>query len=327
MRTQTRIKIKPLRKRIKFDFSFTSKSPYPRDIPLAKKTLEIAKQNLQASRRLFSQGYIPEAVFFLQQSVEKGCKAFGYYYGFIDEDLGIKKIGHHSTKVYSRSLFEYEKIITEAKKQDEQSRALRFINRLNIPFISRIDDKIQVALEIHKAVDTPQSPINIEEKLVELTKNVIDFSDEMNREIKQFGTDDYTCKVVDKFNQELDQREIDFLSKSRWLYRHNYKIKFRIKEIFNNFRKSTQKEIVNCYEYLFYRLYSSKCLILLGRITQPHESSTRYASTKLTFNPLEYYSQKVCVVNNFTSLTGICQDNLEALNHIFSYEEIQRGVS
>jgi HEPN domain-containing protein len=327
MRSTTRIKTKPFRRILKFDFSFTSKSPYPKDIPLAKNTFRIARQNLDASRLLYSHNFIPEAVFFLQQSVEKGCKAFGYYCGFIDEDVGLKKISHHSAKVYSRALFEYEKILNEAKKIEEQNQALRFINRLDIPVFSNIDTKIQAALEIHKSIDTPQSPLNIEDKIVDLTSAIIDFSEQMNKERDQFDTDEYCQKVTEKYYQELDQREEELLIKFRRRFRHNFRVRIRLKDAFKNFKKSTKDEIMSGFTNIFYRLYICKGLLLLGCITQPHESSTRYASTKSTFNPLEYYSKESSIVQNFSILATICEDNLNTLEKIFSFDESQEAVS
>ena len=322
MKSIIRMKRIPYPSKLKFDFSFTSKSPYPRDVPLAKKTLKIAQHNSNASRLLFTQGFTTEAIFFLQQSVEKGCKAYGYFYGLIDEDLALKKISHHSAKVYSRSLFEYEKILEEAKKMDEQNRALRFINRLELPVFSHMDERIQDALDIHKSIDTPQfSPEKNEVRLTELTADEITFAEQVKKQTDQFTSDVYVQKIQQMFDIELDQRERDMLTKFRWFYRHNFRVRYKIKEAFKSFRISPPMKKMDWFKDAFFRLSTSRSLLLLGCITQPHEASTRYASSKSNFDPLDYYSENLSIVQSFPTLADICKEDLVRLDEIFQRDE------
>jgi len=322
MKSIIRMKRIPYPRKLKFDFSFTSRSPYPRDITLGKRTLKIAQQNMNASRLLFTQKFVPEAIFFLQQSVEKGCKAYGYFYGLIDEDLALKKISPHSTKVYSRTLFEYEKILVEAKKMDDQNRALRFINSLDIPVFSRIDARIQEALDIHKLIDTPQfSPEQNEERLAELTADEIKFASQVKFETDQFTAGEYIQKIQKIFDIELDLRENEMIHKFRRFYCHNFRVRYRLKAGFKAFRISPSVKKMDWFMDVFFRLSTSRSMLLLGCITQPHEASTRYASSKSAFDPLDYYSDNVSIVQNFPTLANICQENLSRLDEIFQRDE------
>ncbi|RQD81234.1 MAG: HEPN domain-containing protein [Methanocalculus sp. MSAO_Arc1] len=53
------------------------------DMKLAKDTLAVAQQDIKASIVLFEHSFFPQAVFSLQQGIEKGWKAYGYYIGTI----------------------------------------------------------------------------------------------------------------------------------------------------------------------------------------------------------------------------------------------------
>jgi hypothetical protein len=326
MKSVVRTKIKPIRRLKGYDFSFTSKSPYPRDVSLGKQTLKIAQQNIAASRLLSTQGFLPEAVFFLQQSIEKGCKAYGYFYGFINEDIVMKKINHQSPKVYSRALFEYDKILTEAKKTEEKNKAMRFIDRLDLPVLSHIEKNIKSALDISKSIEGSQLPLPTENRLLELTQAAINLSNEMHSEKNQFETEDYINKIIEKYNKELNVREVDLMNKLHRLLYHNFRARYKIQASFKDLKNLPKNEIMDYFIINFYRLYTVKSLLLMGYITQPHESNTRYASTKHNFNPLKYYSSSISIIQHLPTLTNICQDNLNDMEKIFSYDESKGGA-
>jgi HEPN domain-containing protein len=90
--------------------------PYIPTPVLAKSTLEVAQQNLKASKILYDDGFYPEAIFFLQQSVEKGCKAFGFQIGLISENMASSSnIGHNTTNIYLEIIKYFEKITMDMK--------------------------------------------------------------------------------------------------------------------------------------------------------------------------------------------------------------------
>jgi len=80
---------------------------------LAKDTLAVARQDLDAAVCLYERGYYPQAVFFLQQGVEKGWKAFGYHQGVITPEDARRsdKVGHKGAKVGLKAILKTRKII------------------------------------------------------------------------------------------------------------------------------------------------------------------------------------------------------------------------
>jgi hypothetical protein len=319
MKTCRRCRVKYRRREI-IDVSFITKTPYKKNLRLADMTLRIAHQNLKASRILYANDFFPESVYLLQQSVEKGCKSFGYHYGLIDEKAG-RKISHEPTKIYSLTFSEFEKILNEVKSIDEQLRGLKFIDNLNIPIFSHIDEKIQVASEMIKEVHTPQSPLFIEDKISQFFLDLIQFQDAINKVHTLIEDEEFQDQIVEEFKREIKEKQPEIISKIRRKYRYDYWRCYRANQNFKKILALTKSELIKNFKYLQYRVYISKSFLLLAAITQPNENSTRYASTLHSFNPLDYYSKNVCVVQNFSTLATICDDNLNALEKIFSYEE------
>lgn len=70
-------------------------------IEKALDSLNDAKEDIKSSRLLFEGQIYSRSVFFLQQSVEKACKALGLALGFIKRQ---KSIGHESPEVFIKML-------------------------------------------------------------------------------------------------------------------------------------------------------------------------------------------------------------------------------
>jgi HEPN domain-containing protein len=65
----------------------------------AETLFEIARTDLNAAKCLFDQEHYPQAVFYLQQSVEKATKSLAIDFDIIKEEEVIK-VGHDPLKVY-----------------------------------------------------------------------------------------------------------------------------------------------------------------------------------------------------------------------------------
>jgi uncharacterized protein (UPF0332 family) len=77
--------------------------------------LKIARKDLEASRILFREKLYSQAVFFLQQSVEKAAKAMGLREGLVSKKQLKQKIGHKAWMVF----IEYYNIALKIQKQLE----------------------------------------------------------------------------------------------------------------------------------------------------------------------------------------------------------------
>ena len=62
--------------------------------------LEIAQSDLRAAECLFENGFYPQSLFFLQQSVEKATKAFSIKVGLLKNEKEIKSYSHKSSTIF-----------------------------------------------------------------------------------------------------------------------------------------------------------------------------------------------------------------------------------
>lgn len=65
----------------------------------AKNLLNIAEGDLTAAVHLCENESFPQAVFYLEQSIEKTAKAFGLEVGIIEEGT-LQRLGHHHEKIF-----------------------------------------------------------------------------------------------------------------------------------------------------------------------------------------------------------------------------------
>ena len=65
--------------------------------------LEIAKKDLEATKILFNNMLYAQAIFYLQQCIEKAIKSLGIKRKIITESDLWKEIGHKALKVFSKS--------------------------------------------------------------------------------------------------------------------------------------------------------------------------------------------------------------------------------
>lgn len=78
-----------------------------RDV-LARQTLEIAKSDLGAARCLYEHKFYPQAIFYLQQSVEKSFKSQIYFLGIANEKEARSRISHNTLQVFKKTTEEQD---------------------------------------------------------------------------------------------------------------------------------------------------------------------------------------------------------------------------
>lgn len=74
----------------------------------ARRFLAIAQQDLKAARCLDENNFYPQAVFYLEQSVEKGLKSFAIFAGIITEQETRHSISHQTMKIYSKTTVQFK---------------------------------------------------------------------------------------------------------------------------------------------------------------------------------------------------------------------------
>jgi HEPN domain-containing protein len=117
--------------------------------------LKIARKDLEASRILFREKLYSQAVFFLQQSVEKAAKAMGLREGWVSKEQLKHNIGHRAWKVFT----EISNIALKIQRQLEGVREKKHVI-LNIV----AHDLIPLLEEYKKEEKNMGSPSKTDEK-------------------------------------------------------------------------------------------------------------------------------------------------------------------
>lgn len=120
---------------------------------LSKTLLEIAKKDLEAAKCLYEKELYPQAIFYLQQSVEKAAKSFAIMTNMIKEDE-VKAVWHNPLRIH-------EKLLNEQRQKLERlNKALDAIPRLKeTSLLKDIDlDKMRGALDkLQKSLSSIQA--------------------------------------------------------------------------------------------------------------------------------------------------------------------------
>ena len=289
-------------------------------MPLAKDTLAVARQDLDSAICLYEQGYYPQALFFLQQGVEKGWKAFGYHKGVItlEQAMRKKEIGHKGSKVANKALLRLRNIIGPAIEQVKVIR--EFIDSPQPgesegepSYLENLDNDLHWAQkEIDKITGNHRGPS----------------SDEIKRRLARFRLD-----VVSELASEDIINSPEFSQQMCNYIRDNAIEKVQIlfggiptadtiiqEGINSTFDDQRLREIV---------LYAMKSMIIinplfyLAIITQEHENQCRYPEKERT--PLKVYSQDHPLIANFPGIAKTAQESLTKMDELFQLPII-RGL-
>lgn len=105
--------------------------------------LEIAKNDLEASRWLFERKLHPQAIFYLEQSSEKAVKSLGIWKKAITVKEAERSIGHKALKVYFK-IFEKSKDTIKSVQQTIEGVLLTFPKLRESSLAKLFTDKSQV---------------------------------------------------------------------------------------------------------------------------------------------------------------------------------------
>lgn len=290
-----------------------NKKLFQPDLPLAKDTLAVAQQDLDAAMCLYNHGYYPQTIFFLQQGVEKGWKAFGYHLGTISpiEARKSKDVGHKGAKVGKITLLKLRRgIISPTIQQvkmirgciaspqaEELTEYYLYLNNLEA-------DLLWAQKEIDKVTDTPHTPT----------------PEELKKRLNEFCIEEQTERACEDLitSPEFDP-EIGKLIRARAIKEVYAKIgstpasEILIKDTINGtFDDQRLKAIL---------LSAMKGMVIISPllyfaiITQAHENRCRYPDKGRT--PLDEYTQNHTLIVYFPSIAHTVQASLEKMDELF----------
>jgi hypothetical protein len=294
----------------------------------AREFLKIAKQDLIAAKVLYKNELYPEALFFLQQSIEKGYKAYHLLselnndrQNITGKNLSIRKIGHIPTKIAEK-----QAAVMADRFQKIKNDIDKFPNRDEIYAAIDIDFP-ELIQQFHDSRDTYSdlsSSRNVSKKIslreldgiINTLKICIRNSNTAFRNIKNSTYDEATLDEMKrnserimlpmlKSSPDLIEKEKDKLNKifGKDFPKYEYLIKITI-------QNRLESGCVNT-------IYSN-----LSIITQTHESSTRYPEENNS--PLRNYSGWHPLIKRFivlSRLAGIAHKKFDGI--LSSAEKLQ----
>lgn len=243
----------------------------PEELELAKSTLECAKRDFDASNLLWAHGDKPNAIYHLQQGVEKLAKAQGKHGLYQNSRDFFRTVGHESPTVY---------LTTLTKKVPRQ-----------------------LLLEFKKY--EPRLDITPIDELQNLIKNLKKKDGVARMEIASLGSYDISRLLgVADIVMALDNKKIVYKALEEDLGK-NWKniIKTWTEELIEEERgskvKLSEKDVIEVIERdntaIAAMFQLGMPLYILALVTFPHEAFTRYPDTK-KLGPKDYVNPLGIVV-------------------------------
>lgn len=286
------------------------KSPPQPDVSFAIAMLEIAVQNLKASRCLYENGFYPEAVFFLQQGIEKGCKSFGFYYGKIRRsDVYNKDFRHKGTAVYDLTLKQLQILVSDTRKK--------------IVFVKNCQENLG---------QTNDFLTDVEDEIIQSQRKLQFFSDNVDNYFSM-SEEDLQCQIanlnnIDKIISDFDNSLKETLeSYTITDVIRNISTKILEESLDPNFRATSERyqqliknldheTILTTIHFNTQGLAAFDPLLNLAIITFPHETRSRYPDQGL---PKEFYKNELPLIRHFPEVCDIGDKTLEKLQKMYEY--------
>ena len=277
----------------------------------AETLFEIARKDLEAAKCLFERGLYPQAVFYLQQSVEKANKSFAILIDIIKEDeKDLKDVGHDSMEVYKRLI----------KKQKEKSEK---INEAFKKFPKLKEIKIMKILDVEKYYKEAVDSLATIKYLGKERENIlfIPKSDirSVIRELDNLELQALRLKQVKISKKDLNEIK-GFYSELFDVF-HDFNPQ-KIEELKGELEKTLD---LNLMEYAIREiqslpiknaLYVNYSLFYLSLIMIPHAVVTRYPDNN--HDPLKIYNKNLPLIQLFDDLVKIMDKTLSKLGNLLS---------
>jgi len=284
---------------------------YELDTQTAQRFLTIAQQDLKAARCLYDHEFYPQAVFYLEQSAEKGLKSFAIFAGMITEQEARRSISHQTMKIFSKTTTGFKDKIDTFNS-----------NILSDPRLERMFDGIgnssQLSAQVNRTLGFIQTASK--ENVVTISKNEKRLRNYMIslKKLHQEYND------IQDLIQQFSISETEFRSFKKMLLNM---IKRYFEEQPDEF-KTVKKEMDEKLTYDFYVKSMREYLLLLlppifiyssffylSRLLAPHALS-RYPEGD--FDPSEFYNCELPLIQEFPQISSYVHETLSVLDPTYA---------
>jgi HEPN domain-containing protein len=265
--------------------------------------LEMAKNDLEAARCLYSKKLYSLSIFHLQQAIEKAVKCFGIANKIISESEAKDTIGHEAWRLYLRIFNETKNKIVKLEETFNRFPKLKevgLIKELNIL------NKMQNYEHVFKFSNEDAFNLSFSNKKLQIIANEIK---KLSKSLKEM----ISPEIIDKEeSNDFQKRMYELLEVISENIIIDEKSKEKLNEILTpqlifSFLKMLKELIVKlifCFVSLFY----------LSVIFSPHAVKSRYPQNE--FNPLEVYTDKMPLIQMLDFFIEVTGNVLVDLNYI-----------
>lgn len=269
--------------------------------------LEMAKRDLEAAKCLFERRLYPQAIFHLQQSVEKAVKSRGIREGIIKKDE-LKKFGHDPTKIYVK-MIEYWKHLGLAIKTSKIREILPEFKVFDI--VRELPDRMGELEEYSRVFKNLskdyKKSVLIQENKLEKFLSVIARSRERIENVRKRV--DIECEYARE--KEKLYRVVEVFDRISPGLSEQFKVELR-KEL-----EEKPQEMKNALKSeINFNLNLNFCdisLFSLSLILLPHAIYSRYPEDDL--NPLEIYTKELPLIKKFNQIAFIIAEVLRKMTY------------
>ncbi|NLH78425.1 MAG: HEPN domain-containing protein [Acidobacteria bacterium] len=280
--------------------------------------LATAQQDLEAARCLFNHQFFPQAVYYLEQSIEKAFKSYAFFTNVIDERQARSKIGHKGLKIAEKSIDNLQENVRKIESSlGQDPDTYRYFTRyFQMPTSMELEPSKKQIRVFQNEGKTELSTSS--KRLKNYLKGLERLEAEYNSGLKELKDGIYLSDL--EFNQ-IKRRLLKFIEIVS--SRDSDEAKHREEEFQERFTKELfEGAIRRALPYLLKTGYLGGFLFYLMRLLQPH-AFARYPQGE--FHPVEFYNQDLPLIQNFEECVDFTIKALQLLEDL--YQEFKSEVN
>lgn len=268
--------------------------------------LDIAKQDLESARNLFEKRLYSQAIFYLEQAVEKATKSLGLYQNIISEDE-LEDIGHESIEIYVMVI------------KGLKSKVIRFSERIKqfpkLKHVTLIKEYENLDLEkFTKIVDGFEA--GLKEQIRQLSDEELD---KLLSELAKIEREIEALRTIEK--DELENLKQLYQGVADAILEKHLEFREKVEKELSKFGLLTPEAIEKLITSLTIpRVICNYFLMFLSAILSPHVTSSRYPYPKRGHNPLVVYSPEHPLIKRFDQITRTTESVLDKMTVLYSQE-------
>lgn len=280
--------------------------------------LATAQQDLEAARCLFNHQFYPQAVYYLEQSVEKSLKSYAFFTNVIDERQARSKIGHKGLKIAEKSLDNLQERVRKIESTlGQDPDVYRYFTRyFKMPTSVELEpSKNQVRVFQNEGITELSTS---SKRLKNYLKSLERLEVEYNSGLKDLKDGFYLTDL--EFSQ-IKRRLLEFIEIVS--SRDSDEARHRKEEFQERFTKEVfEGAISKALPLLLKTGYIGGLLFYLMRLFQPH-AYARYPDGE--FDPLKFYNPDLPLIQHFEVCADFTTEALQLLEDL--YQEFNSEVN